>query len=336
MPPRYCCCEECLIFEDDFNRADAATIGSSWTDAGSAFSIDTNRASKSSGSAIALATATKPTPPMLVSYEINITDPPDGYEYWLIVNATDASNYHIAKFFNTATPYIEIGIVVAGSYTLLASENIVGAPTLGMQQFTAAIATNEFCATLAGTVISRVTTKPSLIAGGTKSGMGGSSSGDQFFDNFKFSHHAESLPDCGVCLCRCEGAYFGPKLIATFEADGRMITADGETIELIYNRVDGNWKGTKTICGSTWELLFVCDGSDPTLGRLTVIFGCKDSDTDTSLPGYISAGVRVPASVQCSPLLIEYGPFFVGSSDLTCTCGTPLTISGTYVITITH
>lgn len=337
MPPRFCCCaENCLIFEDGFNRADAATLGASWNDPSSAFGIDTNRAFKGSGSALALLNIAKATPPMLVTYEINITDPPDGYEYWLIVNALDADNYHIARFFNTSTPSIEIGVVVGGTYTLLATENILGPPTLGNQIFAAAIATNEFCATLTGTVVSRVTTKPSLIAGGTKSGMGGISTGNQFFDNFEFSHHAESLADCGVCLCRCDGAYFGPKLFATFEASGRMLPANGQVMELNYDRVNGNWSGSKTICGSTWRLLFVCDGSDPSLGRLTVVFGCKDSDFDTSLPGYVSAGVRVPVGVQCSPLLIEYGPFFVGSSDLTCTCGSPFTGSGIYVITITH
>lgn len=337
MAPRRCCCPRCIIFEDHFTRDDAPTLGSDWLDAGSDWAIVSSQA-VGTGVAILDIPLGFASGAMIV-YFTTIDEQIDDV-YKVLVNVVDANNYHIATFTKTgaSTGTIAIGRTAAGVYTLTASAAIVGL-TGTTRIFSASISTLEFCASVTNALQSLVYSPsvPALFAGGIYSGMDGeSTAGDITVDDFVFAHHSETIPFCGSCVCNCEGRPIPPVLTATLTGTGRM-SGLSCSFPITWDRVIGNWTGGDTCCATPWGLELICSGTGDVLDFQLTVDICTDSDTGGTpgVNGYVSAGVRTTNEGTCNPFYLLFGPFSVSSTDLSCTCGTPLTISGTYTVEIT-
>jgi hypothetical protein len=351
MPGKHnkCCCN-CQIGFDNFNRADATTLGPKWTEDGSGlWGIDSNVAYSDTGDAIAMFNVAhrKGDESMEAYYEI--VDEVEDAIYYVLVNVKDLNNYHIAKFHNTAVnPKIELGKVVGGVYTMLKEENIIGKtlpyacgymPRL-CRRFYARIAPDEFCAGIREATLSQVTVTPEIITDGIYSGMGGYHATETlFYDNFYFGEHLWTNPQCPTCICQCEDEVVGEELVVTIsDTTNRMTEAEGCEITINWDRVNGYWEGSATCCDFTWIIRLTCPSSgDPEEFEILVIQGCNDSDTDTTVPGYIAKGHRSALdSSTCDPFYLRFGPFQTTINDLLCACGTPMVDpTGVYYLEVT-
>lgn len=348
MPPRRCCCEGCIFARDFFDRADAPTLGPDWTDPDSAFGTNGGFAYMPTGDHIAIFDIPhiKNDPSGVAYYKI-INEVDDAI-YYIIVNAVDANNYHIAKFHNISVPKIELGVVVAGSYTLLKQEDILGmtgpegcthGPSASCRIFTARIAPGEFCAAIDQSVFSQVTVETEVLTGGIYAGLGGSGD-DLFFDNFEFSEHFATNVECPLCICECEEEYVTVKLDATFvDATNRISEVEGCTAELEWDRVNGWWETESFVCCvQSWIIELYCPPSGlPEDYELRIILGCISSDTNVTVPGYIDEGWRSALEGStCSPLYLRFGPFQVTDLDFACGCPAPFEPTGVFYIEVTE
>lgn len=343
-----CCCPGCLIAEDLFARADALELGPQWEEDGSGnWGIGGAVAYMTPGQHTAIFDVPhkKGDESMEVKYEI--IDEVDDAEYHILVNVKDASNYHIAKFLNTATPKIQLGKVTGGVFTLLDEDDVVGmtGPSgcdhmpRNCRTFYARIAPDEFCAGIGQAVLSMVVVEPTIIAGGIYSGMGGSvDSGIIEMDNFYFGEHLETNRECPTCVCQCEDSVLGYHLIATFSGNGRMSGIDGCEVDLYWIRDSFWWRGEVFCCGQLWILELYCANTEPFPAegfKLRVITGCTNSDTDITEIGYISPGYREALDEStCDPFYLKFGPFNVTTTDLACGCGSPFSGDGEYYIEV--
>ena len=339
MAPRRCCCgvTSCIIFEDSFNRANASSLGVNWLDDGSGWSIATNQAV---GTGVAILDIPHPTPSGSMVVSFLTVDEEVGDIYRVLVNVLDGDNYHVATFTKTGADAgtIALGKVVGGSYTLIRSLAIVGMTGV-TRRFGASISSLEFCASITNAVLSTVyaTTAPTLIVDGIYSGMDGVRADSNItVDNFIFGHHSETILFCSSCVCSCSGYPIPPVLTATLTGTGRM-SGLSCSFAIEWERITGNWKGTSTCCNTQWNVALVCPSSGNVLDFRLSVDRCADSDTagTVGVNGYVSPGTRTTNEGTCDPIYLLFGPFFVGMSDLICTCGTPLTVSGTYIIEIT-
>lgn len=340
MAPRRCCCYAgCEIGRDEFNRANAATLGAGWDDPDSAWSIDSNEAlSTAAGVARFLTPHPVPDESMVVYFETRNEVDGSGRKWRVLVNMLDEDNYHYVEFERNGAndSVLRLGKVTAGVGTVLKSDTIVGL-TNTSRQVIAKISPLEFCGTVSNAVLSFVGDKPSLITNGIYSGIEALASGTRL-DRHIFEHHRHTLDQCGNCLCLCETEYIPPVLLATFtNCTNRMASLDGATMLLNWERLNGRWIGTSNLCtpGQVWTLTFFCpsDENDGSTASMGVSLGCNSSD------GFGTAA-RSPASYTCDPLEWVFGGYNVGPLDLACGCGSPDfspgAPSGSYTIVITE
>lgn len=337
MPPKLCCCEDCIIFEDNFNRADAATLGANWIDAGDGWSIASNRAV---GTGVAILDIPHPTPSGSMVVSLLTVDEEIGDIYRLLLNVLDDQNYHVATLTITgsADGTIALGKVVAGAYTLIRSLPIVSLAGTS-RRFGASISSKEFCASATNTVISFVYAldAPTLISGGTRSGMDGERSESVItVDDFIFAHHAETLAGCSTCVCSCGDGYLPPVLTATLTGTGRM-SGLSCSFGLLWDRAIGNWTGAANCCGQPFELSMFCPASGDVLEYTVELIGCTDSDVigTVGVDGYVAAGERETNEGTCDPVYLKFGPFYVSVEDLACACGFDFINDGTFILEIT-
>ena len=338
MAPKRCCCgvTSCIIFEDNFNRANASSLGLNWLDAGSGWSIDTNQAV---GTGVAILDIPHPTPSGSMTVSFLTVDEEIGDIYRVLLNVLDDQNYHVATFTKTdaAEGTIAIGKVVGGSYTLITSLPIVGM-TGTTRRFGASISSLEFCASITNSVFSMVysASTPSLITDGIYSGMDGVRADSAItIDDFIFAHHSETILFCSVCVCSCGGYAIPPVLTATLTGAGRM-SGLSCSFALNWNRVLGNWEGTATCCGQPFDIKLFCPVSNDIMDYRAVIIGCVDSDVSgtVGVDGYVSAGVRTTKEGTCNPIYLLFGTYVVSGTDFACACG-PAFTPGTFILEIT-
>ena len=169
-----CCCLTCVIDSDDFDRADAATLGAQWDDWSNVWTIDNNEA-VSTGAGNARFDVIHPVPDesMVVYVETRDEVADSGDKYRVLVNVLDADNYHFAEFTRNGAndSTLALGSASAGVETVAKTETILGL-TGTSRQIVVTIAENEFCANVTNSVLSLVTTVPTLISGGYWSGIG--------------------------------------------------------------------------------------------------------------------------------------------------------------------
>ncbi|XZE18823.1 hypothetical protein SH449x_004128 [Pirellulaceae bacterium SH449] len=331
MATRRCCCGGCEIGRDEFNRADAPTLGAKWEDYDNAWTID-NQTALSVADGVARFVITHPVPDesMVVYCETVNEVENSGVAYRVLVNLKDGGNYHFAEFIRLGAnnSILSIGRVSGGVETVYQSEPIVGL-TNTSRKIVVKFAAKEMCATVTNCVLSIVTDDPDVINGGYWSGIESTNDDSITMDNFVFEQHRSTKEECDSCLCKCEGNYIPPVLNASLTGTGRMsgLSAD---IELRWNRVNGRWEsGTEFHCNTTWQLIFNCpsDEEDGGTASLVIQLGCTNSDG-------LGISARVPSSHSCSSTTWTFGAYYVSSLDFACGCGFDFTNDGTYTIII--
>lgn len=330
MPTKRCCCapvESCIIFDDDFGRADNPSLGGNWTS--SAFEIFSNTA-RSVGGGEAIYNTAHPTPSgsMIVSIDTVLESQGDVYE--LLLNVVDDNNYHLARFTRNDLfdSVIALYIVVAGVETLLNSEVIT---TLSgtARTFTALIADNEFCAYVTFSIASLVTAETNLIVNGYYAGFGTQTNGVQI-DNFVFSHHRQTRIDCPSCVCQCGDSWVPPCLNIHLEGTGRMATLNCD-FTLTWDRENAYWEGYANCCDVDWPVIITC-GDGLGWDSFTALFMGLQCVT-----GNGGNDPRSPVSGSCNPFILEFGPYTVPGDDLACYCdGQGYPNEGTWSATITE
>lgn len=336
VPTKRCCCGSpgCVISIDNFNRANAATLGANWIDLDNAWTIDTNNAlSVDPGVAVYDIIHRVPDASMHVYYTTIDEVVDSGRKYRVLCNVFDEDNYHYVEFerLGVNTSVLRLGKVTGGTDNMLKQDTIVGL-TGTTRQVIATIAHNEFCGQVSNAVLSIVTLEPSIISNGFYAGIQSQAAGDRI-DDFTFEEHSHTRPECANCICFCEDEYIPAVLNANITGTGRLASLNADII-LDWDRLNGRWSGGPvTLCslGQVWVLRFLCptDPADGGTARLVVSTGCTSSD------GF-GTTARVPASYTCEPLEWVFGPYFVSIFDLACGCGSPFTEPGTYTIVITE
>lgn len=325
------------MFLDNFNRADAASLGANWIDGGSGWSIASNQAT---GTGVAILDIEHETPDESMVVSFVTIDEEIGDVYRLLLNVLDDQNYHVATLTITGSTdgTIALGKVVAGVYTLIRSLSIVSL-TGTTRMFGASISSKEFCASATNTVFSLVyaLAAPTLITSGIYSGMDGERSESVVtVDDFVFAHHAETLAGCSTCVCQCGDSYLPPVLTATLTGTGRM-SGLSCSFTLNWDRTIGNWTGSATCCDQPFTLSLFCPVTNAVEDYSIELVGCTDSDVIgvVGVDGYVAAGERETNEGTCDPVYLKFGPFYVSSSDLVCACGFDFTNDGEFILEIT-
>jgi len=332
MPPRLCCCgsESCVIFADDFNRADNASLGASWTEyAASAFEIFSNQVRADAGGK-AICNTVHPTPSGSMAVYVDTVAESEGDVYDLLLNVVDEDNHHLARFVRNDLFDSEIQLyIVSGGVETLLNSAIIGSITGTARTFSAFIADNEFCAQVTFSITSQVTADTTLKALGYKAGIG-TTTLDLLMDNFEFAHHLQTKPGCPSCVCQCGDYYVPPCLNIHLEGSGTRMASLNCDFQLRWNRTDAYWEGTANCCGIDWPMILNC-GDGLTWESFTLLplgFDCTVTNG-----GNVA---RSPVAGSCNPFSLEFGPYQVTDGDLACLCGGvgfPDTGSWTAVIT---
>jgi len=349
MPWWNCCCEGCKIFEDDFTRENADTLGSPWCEPPDSWSIFEYKARCDIAGSIALLDIAHPelVGSMVVTLDTIDEIADSNQKYRLILNAVkqevievgfpestvwcETDSYYFAEFerIGTNTSIIRLGVVSGGFESILKQDVVLGLTGFS-RKFTAILSAKEFCASVTESVLSYVGTVPGgLFEDGHFCGMELSEEG-MLVDNFLWEEHFDTNPECPLCLCRCSGGYFPPTLRVRVFPDPddpdceRLNTLDPCEFEIDYDRIDSVWRGEGLCCDGQqgWMVAITCPPAEPETGEfdpyntpMSIEVGCTDS-----CAGCESG--NLPIAATCDPISLTYGPFFVAGSDLSCFCTT--------------
>lgn len=329
-----CCCNNCDIFVDTFNREDNIELGEYWVDNGTQFSIDNNAAKPNSSNAIAILDVQHPVPDESMHVVITIKDeiPDAGIRYRVILNSQRSSNpqsYYFAEFVRNGinNSILKLGVCSNNVDTILAQDVVLG--LIGFtRQLEARLADNEFCASVTNSTVSYVGTKPfALFPQGYYCGMAAFST-DARIDDITFKEHYQTNQDCAYCLCRCQTTFLPPVLqVCVYPVPSDCLRLDllapACCFEIFWNRITSNWQGEGLCCesyeynsGQIWEVSITCplDYEDPNTIFLNLLRGCLNSC------GPACQGPIAPYTASCYPFKLRYGPFRVEATDLACFC----------------
>lgn len=323
MPPRRCCCDgDCLVYTDDFNRADDTDLGSEWNQPDGTIEISSAMAKVTSGPASAYTVFENVSEQMYCSIDTWDEESGDIYEVW--VNVQDEDNYHFVRFIrnNVNDSVLEIGIKSGGAETVYKSQVILTV-TGTARTINALISDNEFCGWVTLTVDSGVEANTTLISGAKHGGFYANRA-TIWFDNFTMEKHHNDDPNCRYCACECDDSILPAILNAHLSGTGGRMGSLNCDILLVWDRTSNYWYGEGTCCSVLWKLKLDCDPEELTL----LNFDCTVSDGFGNSP-------RTAYLRTCDPLYLVFGPYDVASSDLACPCG-PIFTSGTYTIEITE
>jgi hypothetical protein len=340
MGRRRCCCG-CVQFFDDFERADAETLGSNWEMIDDAeWHIDGNRAKGIKG--IALWTGRLPDTQGSMLVTVSVVNPQYGDVVYAILSAKDENNYLFAKISAPQDEHAEqvwtmsIGSVSGGIETEFADDvNLnLECPSLDRVEFIPGQAQGIRVA------FDRRTLQMPGVGGDGSDNVGGlwrcesapgssanrvgmrhgGGSGPVYIDTFWASEHYRTNSECPDLGCSCGWECTADTLKLTLSVEGGDCDAQATfPMDVDLKRFKKNervWRsdevllckwsdGTKT----THRFWLMCDGSinrQPTY-RLTML---ATSDGDTPCPpikGLIptethGAALSVPVLIECDPL----------------------------------
>jgi hypothetical protein len=342
MPGFPCCCNDCTIFVDTFNRPNTSELGEDWVSNGTQFSIEDNAAKPNSSFAIAILDVPHIVPDESMHVIITTKDEiaNSGTRYRVILNSqrtATPTSYYFAEFERRGTndSILRIGICSNNVDTILAQDVVLG--LLGFsRQIEARLATYEFCATVSNSTVSYVATQPvGLFPQGYYCGMSVYSSA-ALIDDITFKEHFETNQNCAFCSCRCQTTYLPPVLkVCIYPIPPNCtrldLLAPFACFNIFWNRINGGWQGQGMSCqsytynsGQLWEVSIACPSNfeDPYTIPLNILQGCTNSC------GASCQGAIFPAEATCTPFKLRYGPFRVEATDLTCLCSSSTDIFG--------
>jgi hypothetical protein len=215
--PSCMCCEQCLVFEDYFDRANS-TVVAGWDERSGDWSILTNQLHEA-GTTGALIVTNADVPRLSFWVAVEIPALIEDAIYKLVANYLDDSNYFSATFqLVTVTGLSQtFTIKLYKSGNLLREETWAFNDVIGEEASLYICLTDETftaCASIGGiaTYFCRCIFDPVLIAGGFKAGLGNGSDIAIDYDNFLFyeTQHTNPLNTCPDCLnscgCSCSGS----------------------------------------------------------------------------------------------------------------------------------
>jgi hypothetical protein len=338
-----CCC--CLIYLDEFDRADASTLGGYWCESPGSWEIYSGTARVVTAGANAILNYPHPVPDesmWVIGRTIN-ESVGSGQKYRLILNAVptitsgvcSTNNFYFADFIrvndNDGTSKIKLGICSGGTETILKEDTVMGL-TGTSRNFQALIGKNpnEFCANVSEAVLSFVgTNHAGVFANGYYSGMALSHAGMQY-DRFSFYQHYTTNNTCLNCICKCDDNLLPPELTCKIYPDPACNTAGIKRLDklenpcefkLLWTRVTARWEGETLCCagGQVFRIITSCPTTNvdgPDCLNLSIVRGAGCfSSCGTCEPGIVSC--------TCSPFKVTFGPYLVSTFDFTCSaCST--------------
>lgn len=185
-----CCCP---LLSDDFNRADSTNLGADWTEISGAWEIASNQL-KIPGGGSAFVQSVKEHATAYVNISVQVKADTAGDQARIILDYTDASNFHFAQVQFGAGGHLRIYSRSGGADTQLNSVAI--APAINtLTTFTVCTSDSGRLLAVCGNLISA----PVTLTGAGKFGLGtGTCAGNIFFENFAASKTDDCCPKCSV------------------------------------------------------------------------------------------------------------------------------------------
>lgn len=338
------CCQagNCVIAEDDFNRADSTALGSLWDERSGDWEIFGNEL-KENGNAGALVVCTTESPgsPFDAFVSIDLRDDiADGAKPRIIVNYLDDDNYFFAELTISMpdSSTLRLWRRAGGTNTALtAPVTLVG---LTLNSLSACFIDESFAAHVTAAPQEWLwVCHPATHANGRKAGIGNGGNVAFTCDTFLFLRHLIRSPSgfvCPSCQCTCD-LDTGKKhclpwtLTLTISTNDTCSVPDGTTVTLTYDWAAEVWSGSKFLCGETWLFNFYCLPSG-SCAEEELVLGW----TPATL--CVGGGCELPTGAStCNPLSLVYGPFEICYDELVgrlCPCCDPDTCDDlTFTIT---
>jgi len=338
-----CCCEGCIIFEDDFNRANTEPV-TGWTEV-------------TGDSDIVAGELEVPDPGLIVADAANSLDTPRGQvtvdlptvsageKYRVIINYDDEQNYLFG----------ELETAGAGVGTLRAWERIAGSDTLIDSITTGWTSpdTMTVCRSETGLFVGN---QASVVAwgcidadnGGRQAGLSNDTGSPITYDNFRYLQSIFEEVNCPACDCQCENYCVPKTLTATLTALHACCDCmDGVEIELTYQPSelpDFIWEGTAEVCKPS-----ICAGGYPVLDDFDLRLSCNTGEctelqwqlctpTGTEWVGACSPwgtdgcglfgnASKCPTSIECNPISMVFGDFTCSFTGVDDSCSFRITIT---------
>jgi len=301
-----CCCgvPGCVIFQDNFDRANSTNLGSDWTEVVGDSEIAGNTVQIPDLGLIKCNTPHPIDTPTCVVFADIANDPPSG-KYRVLVNYVDEDNYLFGQYDSAGT--LSVGEVAAGVETILdsvACGGIVFGDVLTVCRNKGGL--------YAGVGIASVWAWHCVADnGGRYTGLA-SGSGQIKFDDFYFEEHYVTDPDCKQCECHCNEFCVPKTLYLTFSASDCCEDLDERTIELTFDAgayPEFQWTGSDDL--PVWD-----DCVNPGTDTYSFILYCTPDESQWRLGGAFTCSPagpdlpRMPDIVYCNPLYLEYHDFY--------------------------
>lgn len=340
--PYACCAEGCLIFGDDFNRANGTNLGCGWDEITGNSAIDTNELSIPTGGKVRC-TVPHPianTPTCFVT--VKLTTIAEGSIYQVRVNANEDG---------TGGEIVEFEITATSSFLRTATEELETGGVSGWDDVTLTV-----CRNLEG-IYAQINEVVGIEYECLGEGSGGryvtlaNGGGTTTWDDFEYEEHDITNQDCYPCPCDC-GYHCTPKeLTLTITVTNPELCGCVDGFSCTLTQLEGGglpyghpahlaweWTGTR----DDWDCIYIpqelgwkyrlectfadpdCPGDSPSW-KLT---GCVDGsnvvgqcgvDNDPEEPyawkpadgegGYLCS-IACAIEVICHPFYLKYGEPF--------------------------
>jgi len=319
MGDRRCCCVGCVIFEDDFNRADSTDIGSGWVEDSGDWEIDTNELKNTSPG---LVYTTRTYGKQRRNVRVTARDIQVGKTYRLAAAVkNDGSDYL----------YIELELTVDNAIIRLGTnagavldEYEIGGFNAGEDWIIFACLSDT--GAYGGITHISAPVWECVTFDGPRAGIANIDD-EAEYDNFGWYKHALDDPSgdsrCAPCLCECEGKCIPKTLTLTLESD--CAHRDGLEVELTLDRSvyplfmwegESEWPDPLSELTSTVNKfrLWCLDAKSDCPENWLICsedFQTQCATTQWPNPAITCALLddgRCAASFSCDPLLITFGP----------------------------
>jgi hypothetical protein len=199
-----CCCDPCIIVEDDFDRDNSTDIGNKWSEESGDWEISSNSLSIGVSSALVLTVKEHSSSDMSVTVDFTASN--NGDKMRVVLSAVDDSNYIFCEVeFDSGTSTVRVGDVISSVETVRDTNTTVGITVGNTYQVVSCWDNSDetICISVlsSGTEIVR-SSSTATVTGGKKSGLatGDTVSGSVTFDDFLM---LEKSPTCQEC-CYCD------------------------------------------------------------------------------------------------------------------------------------
>lgn len=346
---RRCCCEECIIFEDLFNRSDSSTLGASWANIGGSWTISSNECVETTGNGIVRTVRSHPHGAMSSYFTLSLTNIHYGEKRRLLFHYFDDENYNYVEHYyyndgGIGKTDLSLGTVISGIDTVLVTNTKANDDIEGYD-------TNlRVCINQNGIYFGSGTGEGVDYEeyycdiedpGGRKAGLA-NVSGEGIsvqFDNFHWEQHELTLAGCPTCACNCDGYCVGDltltivvtnpedcdcTILNNLEVDGTGSPLGEGQWQFNFPWQTFPWIGLGASCGNMktdQSFKLFCPGYGPTVPTIESdcegFFLCDWSGGQLyGIPGWTtsyctgeSPDGAFPTECTCSPFWLKYGPF---------------------------